>query len=73
MNDTLEINKPYIRLGDALKYAAFCETGGEAKLAVQEGLVRVDGRVVLERGRKLTPGQVITYRGKSMTIARGDG
>jgi ribosome-associated protein len=72
MNNTLEIHKPYIRLGDALKYAALCETGGDAKIAVQTGQVRVDGRVVIERGRKLAPGQVITYSGKNITIVRGE-
>ena len=71
MADTLEINKPYIRLGDALKFAALCETGGEAKLAVQAGEVCVDGQVVHERGRKLTPGQVVTYKRKRITIVRG--
>jgi ribosome-associated protein len=70
MHETLMIQKPYIRLGDALKYAACCQSGGEAKCAVQAGEVRVDGRVVFERGRKLTPGQVVTYKGKRIAIEK---
>ena len=40
-----ELNGEFIRLGDLLKAAGLTGTGGEAKQAVQDGLVNVDRKV----------------------------
>jgi ribosome-associated protein len=55
----LELKEEYIRLGDALKVAGICGTGGQAKMLVQDGQVKVDGKVCLERGAKIRTGQLI--------------
>ena len=52
-----ELNGEFIRLGDLLKAAGLSGTGGEAKQAVQDGLVNVDGKVCTERGHKIRAGQ----------------
>ena len=41
--ETITITTEYIKLQDLLKFAAAVDTGGEAKLAVQEGDVTVNG------------------------------
>ncbi len=50
---------PGITLGQALKAASIAGTGGEAKILVQTGEVRVNGEVETRRGRKLREGDVV--------------
>ena len=57
------IQTPFIRLQDLLKFAGLVPTGGEAKAAIQEGLVKVDGEVCTQRGRKLRSGSLVEYDG----------
>ena len=52
----VKINTEYIKLDAFLKFAGAVETGGEAKLAIQGGEVRVNGEPCAMRGRKLRPG-----------------
>ena len=54
--ETIKIETPFIRLDALLKFAGAVETGGEAKLLIQEGAVRVNGGVCAQRGKKLYPG-----------------
>ena len=56
----IPIHTPFIKLDSFLKLAGLCDTGGEAKLLVQEGCVLVDGAVCTQRGKKLVPGSKIT-------------
>ena len=55
-SDTIKIETPFIRLQDLLKFAGAVETGGEAKLLIQDGEVKVNGEVCTMRGKKLRPG-----------------
>ncbi|WP_143528517.1 RNA-binding S4 domain-containing protein [Rubrobacter xylanophilus] len=48
-----------ITLGQALKLARVVGSGGEAKLVIQSGEVRVNGEVETRRGRRLRPGDVV--------------
>lgn len=66
--ETITITTEYIKLQDLLKFAAAVQTGGEAKLAVQEGEVSVNGEVCTMRGRKLRPGDVVTFNGQELTV-----
>ena len=50
---------PGITLGQALKAANLVGSGGEAKVLVQTGEVRVNGEVETRRGRKLKEGDVV--------------
>lgn len=58
--EILEINTPFIRLDAALKLSGIAETGGHAKLIVQEGLVKVNGELCFQRGKKLHDGDVFS-------------
>jgi ribosome-associated protein len=46
-------------LGQALKAADLVGSGGEAKVLIQAGEVRVNGEVETRRGRKLEKGAVV--------------
>lgn len=50
---------PGIALGQALKAASVAGTGGEAKVLIQSGEVRVNGEIETRRGRKLREGDVV--------------
>ena len=44
------------------------QTGGEAKVVIQEGDVTVNGEVCTMRGRKLRPGDDVCFQGKHYTV-----
>lgn len=50
---------PGITLGQALKASDLVGSGGEAKVLIQAGEVRVNGEVETRRGRKLEEGDVV--------------
>ena len=51
-----------IRLGQFLKLADLVDAGSDAKPLLAEGLVSVNGKVEIRRGRQLTKGDVVTVR-----------
>ena len=55
-SETIQIQPEFIKLQDLLKFAGAVETGGDAKLIIQEGRVAVNGEVCTMRGKKLRPG-----------------
>lgn len=50
-------------LGQAVKASGIVGTGGEAKVLIQFGEVRVNGETETRRGRKLESGDVIEIEG----------
>ena len=52
----IQIHTEYIKLQDLLKFAGAVETGGDAKLIIQEGRAQVNGEVCTMRGKKMRPG-----------------
>lgn len=54
--ERVKIETPFIKLQDLLKFAGAVETGGEAKIRIQEGEVKVNGQICTMRGKKLYPG-----------------
>ncbi len=52
----IKIHTEFIKLQDLLKFAGAVETGGDAKLIIQEGRTAVNGEPCLMRGKKLRPG-----------------
>lgn len=69
--DTLYLKDDFIKLGQALKAAGLCESGVDAKFAVQDGLVKVNGEVEKRRGRKLYDGDNVEFEGKQIKIEKG--
>ena len=68
----ITITTEYIKLQDLLKLADLTASGGEAKVAVQEGQESVNGEVCTMRGKKIRPGDVVSYRGQELTVAYAD-
>ena len=70
--DTIRITTEFINLQDLLKFASLVSTGGEAKIVITEGEVTVNGEVCTQRGRKIRPGDAVSYHGKNITVAYAD-
>ena len=67
--EKIEIKSEFIKLDSFLKFSGLCETGGEAKLCVEDGLVRVNGEVCTQRGKKLRPGDTVELDGTALEVA----
>lgn len=67
--DKIEINTEFIKLDAFLKFSGMCETGGEAKLCIEDGLVKVNGEVCTMRGKKLRPGDTVELDGEFCEVA----
>lgn len=64
----IKLKDDFIKLGQALKFAGLVEDGVEAKYAIQDGLVTVNGETEVRRGRKLYDGDVVSYEGEIIHI-----
>jgi len=56
---TIRNGDEFIKLGQAIKAAGFVESGVEAKIVIQDGLVKVNGKVETQRGKKLVGGEIV--------------
>jgi len=70
--ETITITTEYIKLQDLLKLASLVSTGGEAKLAVVNEEVTVNGEVCTQRGKKIRPGDAVSFRGRELTVRYED-
>ena len=61
----IKIKTEFIKLQDLLKFAGAVETGGDAKLIIQEGRVSVNGELCAMRGKKLRPGDRAVIDGET--------
>lgn len=69
MNFTeLKIKEDFIKLDSALKFVGLVPTGGIAKMVILDGLVKVNGEVCLQRGKKLKKGDRVEYDGEGFEI-----
>ncbi len=66
--ETIHLKDDFIKLGQALKLAGLVESGVDAKYAIQDGLVKVNGQVEVQRGKKLVPGDVVSFDGKEFKV-----
>ena len=69
---TITITTEFIKLQDLLKFANLVETGGMAKECVQCGEVLVTGEVCTMRGKKIRPGDVVSFEGQELTVTYAD-
>ena len=65
---TFKIRDEFVKLGQALKASGMAESGVDAKYACQDGLVKVNGQVTTQRGKKLVPGDLVEYNGETLKI-----
>ena len=68
--EIIKIRDEYIKLGQALKLAGLVESGLDAKVEIQEGFVKVNGEVELQRGKKIYIGDVIEFDGQQIRVEK---
>ena len=66
--NSFELKGEYIELIRLLKFMNWVQSGGEAKLVVEENMVKVNGEVELRKRYKVRKGDVIEFEGKSLTV-----
>ena len=67
--EKIEITTEFIRLDAFLKFTAVVATGGEAKLLIQDGMVKVNGETCLQRTKKLHNGDVVEFEGQIFIVS----
>ena len=68
MEEIIYLREDFIKLGQALKAAGFVESGVDAKFVINDGLVKVNGSVEIQRGKKLYSGDVVEFDGNKIKI-----
>ncbi len=63
-------DEEFIKLGQALKKAGLVDSGVDAKRVITEGMVELNGRTELQRGKKLHDGDVVSYGGETIRIVK---
>lgn len=67
MNE-IKIKDDFIKLGQAMKLAGLVDSGVDAKFIIQDGEVKVNGSVCLQRGKKLCPGDTFSYKNQEVKV-----
>ena len=67
--ETVSIETEFIKLDSLLKLANVVGSGGEAKIIIQEGEVKVNGEVCTMRGKKIRPGDIVELGGVQLTVS----
>lgn len=64
----IKIHGDYIKLENLLKFQGCVVTGGEAKLVISDGHVKVNGEVCRQRGKKIKEGDKVLFDGEEFTV-----
>lgn len=66
---TFVLKDESIKLGQLLKATGLVASGVDAKIVIQEGLVKVNGKVVYMRGKKIVSGDIVEFEGEQIEVA----
>lgn len=64
----IEIDSEPIELYKLLKAASMLSSGGEAKFAIADGLVTVNGEVETQKRKKILAGDTVCYDSESIRV-----
>lgn len=70
--EKISIKDDYIKLGQALKLAGLVDSGLDAKIVIQDGKVKVNGKTEIQRGKKIVPGDIITFQNQQVEVFSND-
>lgn len=73
MPEPFVLRGEYIELCRLLKASGCCNSGGEAKHVIEDGLVRVDGQIETRKTCKIRSGQTVTYGQYEFAVKAGTG
>ena len=64
-----EESRNYITLQQFLKREGIASTGGQAKIMIQNGEIKVNGETEVRRGKKLFAGDSVEADGKTYLVS----
>lgn len=64
----IKIETEFIKLDAFLKWASIASSGAEAKIYIQDELVKVNNEICTQRGKKLRIGDVVSFKGSDFEI-----
>ena len=67
-SEKIKISTEYIKLDQLLKFAGIAESGADAKDMILDEMVFVNGELCTMRGKKLRPGDTVTFMGNSWKV-----
>lgn len=62
------ITKEPVELYKILKFEGMASSGGEAKMVIADGLVKVNGSVETRKRKKIVAGDTITFNNEAIRI-----
>jgi ribosome-associated protein len=65
---TIELNRQPVELFKILKFEGLVDSGGAAKMAISEGVVRVNGKVETQKRKQIVSGDVIEFQGIELLV-----
>ncbi|MFK5913148.1 MAG: RNA-binding S4 domain-containing protein [Woeseiaceae bacterium] len=64
----IEITTEPVELYKILKFEGLASSGGEAKLVIEQGLVRVNGKIETRKRKKILSGDVIEFSSEKLIM-----
>lgn len=69
---TVRIKDEFIKLGQLLKLVGLVDSGLDAKIVIMDGKVKVNGVTDTRRGKKVLPGDIVTFDGNEIKVSRNE-
>ncbi len=66
-----ELNSEYIELCNLLKAVGIADSGGQGKMMVADGLVKVDGELDLRKTAKIRANQLVEIGVQAIQVTQG--
>lgn len=67
--EEVKISTDFIKLDSFLKWCGAVSLGSDAKIYILDGLVKVNGDICTQRGKKIRQGDIIEFNGEKYKIA----
>lgn len=68
----IKIKDDNIKLGQLIKLAGLVDNGVEAKYAIQNSMVFVNGQIDTRRGKKIVPGDIVSFKNEEIKVEIND-
>ena len=68
--EVIKLREDYIKLGQALKVTGLVDSGVTAKNVILDGLVKVNGKVEIQRGKKLYDKDMVEFNDEIIKIEK---
>lgn len=69
-NHQVPITSEWIKLDSLLKFAGACDTGGEAKIRIISGEIKVNNEICTMRGKKIYPQDTVQIEDTVYTVIK---